>query len=167
MASAASRQDRRARRARRAKKKQRKLVVDMRCDLVTGQMVCSATRVPHRTRLDYLADHDLLPELGAEGLGEDALRVLVAAAEESGSTDHWREALILLAHHRSELAKDVLAGLEDRVPPDVRDYWELAYAEAVGWLGCEFIRDADGVAHILPAGTIFGADDDRAKRPSC
>jgi hypothetical protein len=155
MPSGASQRNRKDRRARRARRKQRKLVVDMRYDLLTGQIVCSATRVAYGTRMAYLDDHDLLADTNAAALSEEALHALVAAAEESGSTEDWRQALLLLAHHRSEHAKLVLDALEDRVPSATHDYWELAYAEAVGWLGFEFIRDENGVAHVLPAGTVF------------
>jgi hypothetical protein len=134
-------------------------MIDMRFDLVTGQMVCSATRVSLDERARYLADHYFMPK-AIETLPIEELAGALGAAEQSGSADEWRSALLQLAHHRSERASAILAELEERVPRKLRDYWELAYAESVGWLGQEYIRDEAGVAHVLPAGTIFAVGDE-------
>jgi hypothetical protein len=98
----------------------------------TSQLERAVKRVPRRTRVRYVADHQLLH--GAGGLGEPELLGFVARAEESGSADDWRRALIQLAHHRSEVAATMLAGLEARVPRPLHGYWELARAEGAVWL---------------------------------
>jgi hypothetical protein len=132
---------------------------DLRLDLKTGAVICSATTASPETRARYLADHHTLPEAGGASVPEESLLAMIAAAGASGTPDDWRRALIHLAHQRGELGRDLLAELEARVPRKLRDYWELAYAEAEGWLGNEYFRDDDGEVHILPAGTLFGAEE--------
>jgi hypothetical protein len=134
-------------------------MTDLRVDLETGKVVCSSTRVRRKTYARYLEDHYTLPEAGGASVSVERLLGMLEAAESSGAPEDWRRALIHLAHHRSEAASGILAELEAKVPRGLRDYWELAHAESVGWLGSEFYRDDDGVAHVVPAGTIFGTDD--------
>ncbi len=146
-----------ARRIRRAVSRKRERLYDLRLDLLTGEVVCSATHADAKTRARYLADHYELPESGGASISDETLLALIGTAEKSGRPEDWRRALIHLAHQRSELARDLLVRLEERVPRKLRDYWELAYAEAEGWLGNEYYRDDDGVAHVLPAGTLFSS----------
>ncbi|MFZ5788724.1 MAG: FAD-dependent oxidoreductase [Acidobacteriota bacterium] len=126
--------------------------------LKTGKVICSSTAASPETRAGYLADHYTLPEQGGASVSAETLLAMIDAAEASGQADDWRRALIHLAHQRGELGRDLLARLEARVPRKLHDYWELAYAEAEGWLGNEYFRDDEGIAHIVPAGTLFGSD---------
>lgn len=144
----------RVRRAFRPRVKSFDLVLDLQIDPKTGRMICSAAPVPERVHERYVEDHALVPER-IEELGEAELRALVGVAERSGAAADWRSALVQLAHHRSTQASEILEELEARVPRKLHDYWELAYAESVGWLGLEYVRSEGGQPWILPAGSLL------------
>jgi hypothetical protein len=116
---------------------------DVRLDLRTGEVTTSAGDASLATHIRYLEAHALLPE-DIESWSADRLRHPVEVARITGKQADWERALMLLAHHRSELACDILHDIEPHVPEEVASYWELAFGESLGWLGYDYIPDEEG-----------------------
>jgi hypothetical protein len=133
-------------------KKERKRLVDIMVDLRTGRVSCTAVDVPVATHRRYIDLHyDLLPK-GVEGWSVEQLQGKMEIARVSGANRDWERALLLLAHHRSEVACDLLREVEPWVPEELSGLHQLALGEAYGWLGYDYITDRAGRPHVLPAG---------------
>jgi len=117
-----------------------------------GIFSCTAVDVPMATHRRYLELHyTLLPE-GVERWSPDQLRAKVEIARVTGKQEDWERALMLLAHHRSELACDLLRELEPRLPEALHGFQQLALGEALGWLGYDYISDEQGRPRVLLSG---------------
>jgi len=102
-------------------------------------------------RLRYYRRHELVPET-IQIWSRKRLQDVVEIAKISGKTAHWERALILLAHHESELACNMLRELEPVVPEVVATFWEMAYAESLAWLGYDYMPDEEGRPMAVVAG---------------
>lgn len=132
--------------------KKRERLVDILVDLKTLQVSCTAVDVPLTTHRRYLELHyDLLPK-GVEEWSVERLQQKIEIARVSGASRDWEGAMLLLAHHRSEVACDLLRELEPHVPEALRGFHQLALGEALGWLGYDYVIDEAGRPHVLPAG---------------
>jgi hypothetical protein len=100
----------------------------------------------------YLTAHAWVPE-GVELWSEQQLREVAASVEE-GMPQTWERALIILAHHGSRLACDLIARLAEKAPPELREFCDHAYGEGLSWLGQGHVRDEEGGL------TIFGMGEE-------
>ena len=125
--------------------------VGLQVDLRTGRVTASTTSADPAVYRAYLEHHQLLPK-AIERWSEEQLRELFEVAALTGREKDWQRALIFAAHHQSEFAARLLSEQQERVPEQLRSYWELAYGEAAGWLGYDYYGDrASPVA--VPAGS--------------
>ncbi len=88
----------------------------------------------------YLELHDLLPG-GLHDWPEADLDDLVQEVD-GADVDTWERVLIMLAHHRSRRAAGLLLELGFQVPPELKSFAELAFAESLGWLGFDYVRES-------------------------
>jgi hypothetical protein len=58
---------------------------------------------------------------------------------------------MVLAHHRSELACDLLREIEPQVPEELHGFHQLALGESLGWLGYNYVTDEEGRPRAVPA----------------
>lgn len=117
--------------------------------LPTAGSVVSVATTPE-TSWRYMECHDHLPPASElVRWSEEQVRALPLTVD-SSRPDTWERALILLAHHQSNLAVELIEKLRDRVPASLADFYELALAEAKGWLGSSFIQDEDGMEPLNP-----------------
>ena len=128
MASKGNR-DRRQRRGR-AESAETVLVVGL--DLMGGGT--SEVEVSAEVGMRYIDLHRVIPPY-ITSWSADHVRRLAGGLEQGGSRRRWEAALILLAHHRSRLARDLLLSLGPRVPDPVREFYEIALGESQSWLG--------------------------------
>jgi hypothetical protein len=112
-----------------------------------GGIACVA--VAPEVTSHYVEQHKLLPE-GLKEWSTEEIHDLAQGVEQMGR-ETWERVLILLAHHESPQASDLLQELREKVPPELSDFWELAYAESVTWLGYNYVRDEKGQVTISPA----------------
>ncbi len=124
-------------------------------DTVMLTTVCYSTMammqvpVSGRTSDRYLALHELLPK-GLTRWSKEDLDDLVEELSHD-DTQTWERVLILLAHHQSPAAMEILTDLREQAPPDLAEFAELAYAESLTWLGFDYLRDSrDGPPVIRP-----------------
>ena len=103
-----------------------------------------------RDYLHYLQCHDLVPE-EIKTWSEEQIREL-AGSVVPGHPATWERALILLAHHQSQLASDLIAELTAEAPPALQQFCELAYSESLAWLGTSYQRGAGEEPSLTPAG---------------
>jgi len=137
------------RRGRRAKRKER--IGNLLVDLRTGQVSCAEVEADVLTQRRYLELHyTLLPE-DVESWSVEQLERKVEIARLTGARRDWERALMVLAHHRSEPACDLLRELEPHVPEELRGFHQLALGESLGWLGYDYVVDEEGRARVLPA----------------
>ena len=109
--------------------------------------------VSSRTSRRYLKLHSLLPE-GLAAWPAERLDELVRELE-GDETETWERVLILLAHHQSPTAMEILRDLREQVPADLVEFSELAYAESLTWLGFDYLRDSRQRPPIIrPAGRL-------------
>lgn len=121
----------------------------------TGAMLAVPCTVDEARR--YGDAHALLPR-DLPGWGEEALDALVEELGAESSAAEWERALILLGHHKSPHAHDLLSALGLRVPSDLHAFWEFAWAESCGWLGFDYIREAEQeVPLVRPAAPMLGS----------
>lgn len=121
----------------------------------TGAVMCvpSTEEVAHR----YGALHEILPR-ELSGWPEAELDALLEGLD---ADDHegWERAMILLAHHKSAHAMELLRELQGQVPSDLASFAELAYAESCGWQGLDYLREHPGAsAQIQLAGFLEVAE---------
>ena len=102
----------------------------------TGAVTCVPVSTASARR--YTELHALIPA-DLEQWPEEALDELL---DELDTTDveAWQRVLILLAHHRSERAARLLEELSASLPADLAEFGEMAYAESLGWLGIDYLR---------------------------
>lgn len=137
------------RRGRRAKKE---LNGNLLIDLRTGQVSCTEVEVDVLTQRRYLELHyTLLPE-DVESWSAEQLERKVEIARLTGERRDWERALMVLAHHRTELACDLLREIEPQVPEELHGFHQLALGESLGWLGYDYVTDEEGRPRVLPAG---------------
>ncbi len=106
----------------------------------------------------YIQLHDLVPD-GIEGWSQRKLRRLVdRLGQGQAGQAMWERALVLLAHHQSEAARDLLLELEPRVPADLRQIWLLARDESQTWLGNRVIGTSEGKTTVVPPGVAVTDD---------
>lgn len=105
---------------------------------ITGAVMVVPVPAPVAQR--YVSLHQILPE----DLSAWPERVLDEIVEDldGGDVDCWERALILLAHHRSQKATSLLRELAPQIPQELKGFFELAFAESLGWLGYSYIREA-------------------------
>lgn len=125
--------------------------VGLQVDLRTGRITTSTTSADPAVYRAYLEDHKLLPK-AIERWSEQQLRELFEVAALTGREKDWQRALIFAAHHQSEFAARLLSEQQERAPGPLRSYWELAYSEAVGWLGYDYHGDRESPVAV-PAGS--------------
>lgn len=133
-------------------KKEGKRLVDILVDLRTLQVSCTAVDVSVATHRRYIELHHTLLPKGVEGWSVEQLQRKIEIARVSGTHQDWERAMLLLAHHRSEVACDLLRELESWVPEGLQGFHQLALGEAFGWLGYDYVTDEAGRPHVLPAG---------------
>ena len=101
----------------------------------------------------YLDLHALLPK-DVECWSDDLLDELLEELDEE-QVDTWERVLMLLAHHRSPKASDLIEDLRRQAPPELDEFCELAYAESLGWLGFDYVRNhQDALPTVTPAGDM-------------
>jgi len=99
----------------------------------------------------YLAAHDYVPK-GIEGWSGEQMREIAAKIVPDERVS-WERALIMLAHHRSQLACDLIRELWDRAPEQLHSFCEQAYAEGLMWIGKSYLPHEEGaVIFEAPAG---------------
>ena len=96
----------------------------------------------HASTRRYFAAHDHVPE-GIEHWSDKQIRA-VAAGVVHDEPASWERALILLAHHRSQLACDLIKALWDEAPQDLDGFCKQAYAEGLMWIGKSYAADEEG-----------------------
>jgi len=135
----------------RPRRRQRPDYVGYQVNLKNMRVTCNMTRASLPMQECYLACHTMVPKDIAQWSEAQLLEPLEQARAQGALSD-WQRALILLAHHESELASSILGELLAEVPAELEDFWELAYAESVGWLGFDYLLDDDGRPQVVPAG---------------
>lgn len=124
----------------------------------TGATSTVATRP--ETSWRYLVAHDWIPggkEKNVEVLSEEQVRELAASVVDD-EPETWERALILLAHHKSQLASDLIQELRERAPEGLQGFCELAHAESLSWLGYNYVSDSDGRKTVAPVGVPIPED---------
>ncbi len=111
----------------------------------TSAVMC--VPVSQGTANRYLRLHDLVPE-GLPGWADELLEELVDELEDD-ATEAWERVLILLAHHRSRTASRLLSELRFQSPPELGEFAELAYAESLGWLGYDYVREPSAMTATI------------------
>lgn len=125
------------------------LVVGM--DLNSGAI--SQLEVSAEVGMRYIDMHSVVPE-NIDRWTPEEIRRVARQLNALASCRRWEVALILLAHHRSRLARDLLLDLEPRVPAAVREFYEIALGESQSWLGDP--GDSSGEVP-LPGTFVFGS----------
>lgn len=103
---------------------------------LTGALRCVA--VPEEAAAQYRRLCASVPR-GVEGWGDEAVLELLEELE-GGEDEAFARVVVVLAHHRSERACKVLHELFGQAPGDLKPLAELAWAQALGWLGWEYRR---------------------------
>lgn len=111
----------------------------------TNAVMC--VPVSQGTANRYLRLHDLVPE-GLPTWADELLEELVEELDDD-AIEAWERVLILLAHHRSVTATRILSELRFQAPPELAEFGELAYAESLGWLGYDYVREPSAVTPII------------------
>ena len=111
----------------------------------TSAVMC--VPVSQSTANRYLRLHDLVPE-ELPSWAEELLDDLVEELDDADN-DTWEHVLILLAHHRSRTASRMLSELKFQVPPELGEFAELAYAESLGWLGYDYVREPSAMVPTI------------------
>lgn len=101
-----------------------------------------AVHVDAHTATRYLELHDIIPDSLPDWPAED-LDELIDELD-PGDPSTFERTLILLAHHKSPRAVDLVREIAADLPEELVCFAELAYAEAIGWLGYNYISDGDG-----------------------
>ncbi|MEO1270440.1 MAG: hypothetical protein AAFX99_20325 [Myxococcota bacterium] len=115
----------------------------------TGAVMC--VPVDHATARRYVELHDILPP-NLEQWPEAALTELILLLT-FDDVEAYQYVLILLAHHRSERASELIAELRPSVPKDLASFAEIAYAESLSWQGLDYVRQMGwDTPLIAPAG---------------
>lgn len=126
--------------------------VDIRVDTTTGEVTMVALPPgSHDTHVYYIQQHALLPRK-VEAWSVPKLQRKVEKLLRSGAQADWEQALMILAHHQSERAVEVLVELKSELPKELELFWEMAYGEALGWLGYDYYAD-QSQPQIVAAGT--------------
>ena len=101
----------------------------------------------------YIAAHSFVPK-GIKAWSDDQMRKIAATVvpDEPAS---WERALILLAHHESQLGCDLIKALWDEAPEVLHGFCEQAYAEALMWIG-ESYDAADEAGEVIFDGQASG-----------
>lgn len=102
----------------------------------TGAVMCVPVTTANARR--YTELHALIPA-DLEQWPEEALDELLEELD-TPDVEVWQRVLILLAHHRSERAARLLEELSVSLPEDLTEFGEMAYAESLGWLGMDYLR---------------------------
>lgn len=100
-------------------------------DPVGGGM--SQIQVSAEVGTRYIDLHRVVPG-DIERWSHDHIRWIVDGLKLGASHVEWETALILLAHHRSTLARDLLMGLGPLVPTSAREFYEISLGEAQSWI---------------------------------
>ena len=79
---------------------------------------------------------------------DELLEELVEELDDD-ATEVWERVLILLAHHRSATATRILSELRAQSPPELAEFAELAYAESLGWLGYDYVREPSALTPTI------------------
>lgn len=90
-------------------------------------------KADHQVMQRYMDAHAFVPE-GVEAWSEQQIRQ-VAAALVRDRPASWERTLIVLAHHQSRLACDLIKALWSEAPEELHGFCEQAYAEALMWIG--------------------------------
>ena len=115
----------------------------------TGATMC--VPVEHDMAMRYAELHNILPNDLSEW-SEEALDELIHEIEPD-DVESYQRALILLAHHRSERASELIAELRPNLTPDLAQFAEMAYAESLNWLGLDYVRQLGWETPLItPAG---------------
>jgi hypothetical protein len=91
----------------------------------------------HLALRDYLDSHELLGD-GIEVVsGLDIDKAATTLERPDATREEKKRALILLAHHRSPRAAELLRGQLSRIEPELRRFARFAYEEATQWAAGE------------------------------
>jgi len=93
----------------------------------------SQIKVSAETGTRYIDLHRVVPG-DIDRWSQDHVRWIADGLKLGASHVEWETALILLAHHRSILARDLLLELGPQVPARAREFYEIALGEAQSWL---------------------------------
>lgn len=107
----------------------------------------SCVRVSVRVAERYLALHHILP-LALPEWPEDTLDELLEDLDPD-KVETYEHALIMLAHHPSERAGELLLQIAQDAPLDLAPLAELAYAEQVGLRGMDYLKLREGHAPTI------------------
>jgi hypothetical protein len=116
---------------------------------ITESGTVMAVPVDTVTAARYLELHDIIPD-SLPTWPETDLDELVDELVD-GDFDSCERVLILLAHHKSSHAAALLQELMEILPVELDSFAELAYAEAIGWLGYNYVRQSEGPPSIEPS----------------
>lgn len=119
------------RRRRRGKARSKETVLVVGLDLLGGGI--SQVEVSAEVGLRYIDLHRVVPP-DISRWSEGQVRRLAGELGPEVSRRRWESALILLAHHRSPLARDLLLELGPRVPVTVQEFHKIALGESQSWL---------------------------------
>lgn len=115
---------------------------------ITESGAVMAVPTDNETAKLYLTLHEIIPD-DLLSWSADQFEAKLSEATTIGSI---AEVLIMLAHHKSAWAMDMLKGLreseEEIIPPALEPFSELAYAESLSWLGYNYIRQVGGLPVI-------------------
>ena len=132
-------------------------------DEVIVTRVCEETaalmqvRVSRATAQRYLQLHAVIPARLTCWPRERLTELVDELADDDSPT--WERVLILLGHHGSEAAVQILCDLAQQVPVDLREFAELAYAESLTWIGVDYVRvDPAGPIALPCSGAVGGVD---------
>lgn len=109
----------------------------------------TAVAAPQEELFHYLELHTLVPE-DIHLWPEARIGAMARQLDSSSRAVTWERTLMLLAHHRSQAAHDLLMDLEPAVPAELSTVWEMARGESLGWLGNNFHRDGAGNMEVMP-----------------
>ena len=140
-----------------AKKKRKGRVYVIGVDATTG--ACSAVAVSAQAGMRYIDLHRLIPQ-DLESWDEQRVRDLAAGSRPRASRRRWERALVLLAHHRSRLACELLQELAPRVPRKLRELHAMALGESHSWFGESYEQGAGGEpGELVPGRFVSGAGE--------
>lgn len=90
----------------------------------------------------YIELHDIIPDDITSW--EDTAVMDIVNELDADDIDAVQTALILLAHHRSKIAVALINNLEHNIEGEhMEQFFEMALAEALGWIGFSYFRDLD------------------------
>ena len=109
----------------------------------------TAVAAPPEAMWRYLELHALVPD-DIHLWPAARVRAMAREVDHETRVATWERTLLLLAHHRSQLAHDLLVELEPKVRASLQPVWEMARGESLGWMGNDVHQDGEGNLTVAP-----------------